>query len=182
MNILDTLNDKSIRPSEKRAYIINTVKSKRMSLKDLQEQCSGFNDKQTGIILEAIEEITRKHPEQADDSCLYFAQEYIISKSNNLKRESSRIVGNLAHRFPDKLVTAINYLLANATDDASIVRWSSAYALARIIILPQFANTSLYQTLTDLAKRERENGVKIQYLEALKKAAELRGRSEGQNE
>lgn len=126
------------------------------------------------LILEAMEAVTGKNPEVADLDWLKFVQEFITSKSNNLKREASRIVGNIAHLFPDDLDTAIHSLLENTKNDGTVIRWGSAYALARIIKIPQYANSELYDTLTDLSEQEQESGVKNQFLGGLKKAKKLR--------
>ena len=49
----------------------------------------------------------------------------------------------------------------------------SAYALGRIILIPEYANSKLFDMLTALAEQETENGVKNQYLAGLKKAKKL---------
>jgi len=72
-------------------------------VKELVALCSSLSDRQTVIILEAIEAITRETPDYTDIDCLLLAKKYILSDANNLKRESSRIIGNIAHKFPDRL-------------------------------------------------------------------------------
>jgi hypothetical protein len=105
---------------------------------------------------------------------LVFVQNFITSKSNNLKREASRIVGNIADLFPDNLEVAIQNLMSNTEDGSTVIRWGSAYALSRIIHVPKYANSDFYDILTDLCEREQENGVKNQLLNGLKKAKKLK--------
>jgi hypothetical protein len=97
-----------------------------------------------------------------------------ISDSNNLKRGSSRIVGNIAHLFPNDLDETIQKLMVNTRNSSTVVRWGSAYALGRIIQIPVYANSGLYEILRDLCASEQENGVKGQLLNGLKKADKLR--------
>lgn len=46
--------------------------------------------------------------------------------------------------------------------------------LSRIIVIPQYAKSILFEQISDLCAREEENGVKSQYIKALKKAEKLR--------
>ena len=55
-----------------------------------------------------------------------------------------------------------------------MIRWAGAYALSRIVQLPQYALSELYDQLTALARQETDNGVKQQYVKGLRQAAKLR--------
>lgn len=65
-------------------------------------------------------------------------------------------------------------LLQNADHEGTVIRWASAYALSRIVILPQYARGPLFEQISDLYEKEKENGVKNQYRKALKKAEKIR--------
>lgn len=119
--------------------------------------------------MEAIEEISNKGLTALSLDYLEFAKKYISSKENSCKRESSRIVGNLASKFPQAVRDCIPALLDNAKDDGTVIRWSSAYALSRIILLEEYSNTELYEELVSICDKEQENGVRNQYLKAFKK-------------
>ncbi|MFP3154650.1 hypothetical protein LQZ18_09530 [Lachnospiraceae bacterium ZAX-1] len=172
MDITLLLEDKSIKLSEKREQIANAVSTKAITVKEIKTCC--FDEKKIGVILEAIESASRSNPSIADIEWLNYVELYILSSSNSLKREASRIIGNIAHLFPDNLDSSISKLIENTKNDGTVVRWGSAYALGRIILIPQFANSDLFDTLTDLAEQETESGVKNQYLGGLKKAEKLR--------
>ena len=60
-------------------------------------------------------------------------------------------------------------LLDNAKADGTVIRWGSAYALSRIILLEEYFNTDLYDTLVSICDNEQENGVRNQYIKAFKK-------------
>ena len=99
---------------------------------------------------------------------LKFAEGYILSENNSCKREASRIVGNMAADYPGELEGAVEALLKNTRDEGTVVRWGSAYALARIIVLEPYKNSALVQTVREIYEAEKENGVKNQYKKALK--------------
>ena len=174
MVLLELFQDKTLKATQKRKVIIDALVKKELSIEDVKKSCDILKDKELAIILEAIEEITNKGYMEADIKYLLFAQDYILSHHNAIKRESSRIIGNLAVQFPDNLENAINCLIENTRHEGTVVRWGSAYALSRIIVLPQFANTALYETLMSIAEKETESGVKNQYVKALKKAKKQR--------
>jgi hypothetical protein len=175
MNMISLLDDKSLKSFEKREAIVDAIKLKVITIKELQPFKHVLDDKKMALILEAMEAVTGNNPEIADLEWLEFAQELITSESNSLKRESSRVIGNIAHLFPNNLETAIQKLMGNAKNDSTVIRWGSAYALARIIPIPQYANSELYDVISDLCEQEQENGVKNQYHSGLKKARK-RGR------
>ena len=102
-------------------------------------------------------------------------QDFITADSNSVKREAARIVGNIAHLFPNDLEVAMKRLMENSNDEGTVVRWSSAYAFARIIQIQQHANSELFDILTKWSDEELENGIKNQLLGGLKKAKKLRG-------
>jgi hypothetical protein len=172
MDILALLNDKSIKSTEKREQIAKAIIIGSITVKDLKTY--EFDEKKAGIVLEAMESISRDNLGVIDKEWLNYAESYISSSSNSLKREASRVVGNIAHLFPDSLDDAIKMLMDNTKNDGTVVRWGSAYALGRIILIPKYTNGKLFDVLTDLAERETENGVKNQYLGGLKKANKLR--------
>ena len=83
-------------------------------------------------------------------------------------------VGNMAAQYPDLLDYAIEPLMRNTSDEGTVIRWAAAYALSRIVILDRYAKSDLYNRLVTVCDREEDNGVKNQYLKALKKAAKIR--------
>ncbi|MDR0839726.1 MAG: hypothetical protein LBN99_08835 [Oscillospiraceae bacterium] len=172
MDIAALLGSKALKPSEKREQIADALRAGAVTVRELGS--GGLDEKQAGIVLEAMEAVSRNNPEAADTEWLNYAQAYIAAESNSLKREASRVVGNIAAGFPDDLDGSIEKLLENTKNDGTVVRWGSAYALGRVVLIPKFANSDLFDVLTGLAEREPENGVKNQYLTGLKKARKLR--------
>lgn len=174
MDILTVLNDKSMKSTEKREIIIKSLEEKSITIKELKVVLNETKEKKSSVIFEAMEAMTNSDAQIADIEWLNLAVENILSESNSIKREASRIVGNISHKFPDDLGEAIEKLLLNTKDEGTVVRWSSAYALSKIIVIPKYANSELFEKLTEICDWEEENGVKNQYVKALKKASKLR--------
>ncbi len=141
-----------------------------INIDEFLKTASKLDDKGISTVLEAMEQVTRNQPNISTLEWLRFAETNIDSKSNSLKREASRVVGNIAHLFENNLEMAIQKLLENTTNERTVVRWGSAYALAKIIVLPCFTNSPLFDTLTQICEDEIENGVKNQYIKGLNKA------------
>ncbi len=174
MDIINLLDNRTRKSIEKRMEIVDAINAGLVTIEEIQSLKAVLDDKKMALVLESMEAVSNKNPEAADLRWLIFAQDFIASESNNLKREASRIIGNIAHRFPDDLSIAINRLMENTKDTGTVVRWGSAYALARIIQIPQYANSELFDILLNLSEREQENGVKNQLLNGLKKAKKIR--------
>ncbi|MDR1263113.1 MAG: hypothetical protein LBK46_06450 [Oscillospiraceae bacterium] len=173
MNVLEILHDKVKKAVEKRTALAEAIKCNELSIDGLST-LSGLTDKDLVIILEAMEEVSRSEPALSDMAWLAFAEKYVISDNNTLKREASRVIGNIAPLFAEQLGGLVSKLLANSGNEGTVVRWGSGYALGRIILIPQYAKSDLYEKLTSIAESEQENGVKNQYLAGLKKAKKIR--------
>jgi len=174
MNIMTILKDKAFKSIDKKKAIAKALEEKQLTISELTDTLCHIAYKNQAVIFEAIEAVTNADPQLADIDWLRFVEKYILSESNSMKREASRIVGNLAHRFPNELGKAIEKLLVNSNDQSTVVRWGSAYALSRIIVIPQHANSELYNILTEICSQEDESGVKNQYVKALRKAVKVR--------
>lgn len=168
------LANKEMKAIEKRKAIIEMIAANDLTVKELEAESVDLDSKQQGILFEAIEAMTKEDPARFDSSIVKFMNAYLSSESNPIKRETSRIIGNVAVAYPNELERSIERLIQNTTNPGTVVRWGSAYALSRILLLPNYVNTTLYETLRELSDREEENGVKKQYLNALKKADKKR--------
>lgn len=174
MTIQQIIDDKAIKRLEKRNAIIEGIVSGSFDFPAVSAACSLLPEKNIALLLEAIEEVSRSKEFSLGEDYLNLAQGYISSCNPSCKREASRIVGNLAAAFPEKLDHAITALLQNADHDGTVIRWASAYALSRIVTIPQYARGPLFEQVSHLCEEETENGVKNQYRKALKKAEKIR--------
>lgn len=174
MDIISVMNDKALKGTKKRVAIIELIVSGNLNCKQIEAISTEINDKQMASILEAIEEISNKGLAQLSSRYLLFAIPYIKSENNNCRREASRIVGNMAAQYPDMIEEAISPLLDNSSNEGTIIRWAAAYALSRIITTDRYAQSELYDKLTDISNKEEDNAIRNQYLKALKKASKVR--------
>lgn len=173
MTILKNPEDKSVKRLEKRALLVAAILAQEVEQATLADICSS-KPKLLSLVLEAIEEASRAKDVVLPIEYLKLAEGYLLSPDNAAKREASRIVGNMAEHYPAHLDSAIKKLFYNTTEEGSVVRWASAYALSRIIILPNFAKSALYEKVLALCETEEDSGVRNQYVKALKKAERLR--------
>lgn len=166
MNIKKLLDETSIKTIDKRKQLVAALEENTISIEDFKS-FSDPGEKNITLILETLEEVTRKKPELSTSAWLDYTQMFLVSPSNSQKREAARIIGNIAHLYPAKLNDIINTLLNNTEDKSTVIRWSSAYALSRIILIEKYTCSPLLDRIMELA--EKENGVKQQYLKTLKK-------------
>ena len=131
-------------------------------------------EKNISLLLEAVEEVSRSEEFTLEPEYLDLAEKYILSSDNSCKREASRIVGNLANKFPTKLANEICALLLIAGNERTVIILASSYALSRIFMIPHYAKSPLFKQISDLCAKENESGVKNQYIKALKKAEKFR--------
>lgn len=169
MTIKQIIDDKSVKHIEKRKAIMEGIINGSFDFSAVSAACSFLPEKKISLLLEAIEEVSRSKAFILEEDYLKLSESYFLSSDPSCKREASRIVGNLAAAFPENLDHAIAALMQNAGDDGTVIRWASAYALSRIIIIPQYARGPLFEQISNLYEKEQETGVKNQYRKALKK-------------
>lgn len=169
MKLVDILSDKSIKKMAARTMIVEGILRGEYEIEEIGAASKVLKDNKVAAILEAIEEISNKKLMNLSEEYLEFAKGYVSSSDNACKREASRIIGNLAGQYPQVVRNAIPALLENTQAEGTVVRWGSAYALSRIIVLEEYRDTDLYERIVSVCEREQENGVKNQYVKALKK-------------
>ena len=174
MNIIELLKDKSFKGTERRQAVVNMIVSGELTVNEVAAIATNIGEKQIATILEAVEEVSNKQMHPLEAAWLQWAGQYLSSENNSCRREASRIVGNMAAQYPDLLDYAIEPLMRNTSDEGTVIRWAAAYALSRIVILDRYAKSDLYNRLVTVCDREEDNGVKNQYIKALKKAAKIR--------
>ena len=174
MTIVELLKDKSLKGVERRQAVVNMIVAGELTVNEVAALADAIGEKQVATVLEAVEEVSNKRLCPLEAAWLQWAEPYISSENNSCRREASRIVGNMAAQYPDLLDNAIERLIKNTKDEGTVIRWAAAYALSRIVVLDRYAKSDLYDRLVAICDREEDNGVKNQYLKALKKAAKLR--------
>ncbi|MFH1119515.1 MAG: HEAT repeat domain-containing protein [Bacteroidota bacterium] len=169
--IIDELfNDKTIKPKVKTETIGRWILDKSLPVDELIAFAGKQKDPVKATSIEALEYATRQNPDIACESLMEFVTGTLTAKAPRIKWESARVVGNIAHLFPEKLEKAISNLLDNTTHEGTVVRWSAAYALGEILKLKTPHNTGLLPALENIREKEEKNSIKKIYTEAIKKA------------
>ena len=174
MSIVELLKDKSLKGTERRQAVVNMIVAGELTVNEVAAIATTIGEKQIATVLEAVEEVSNKRLCPLEAAWLQWTGPYISSENNSCRREASRIVGNMAAQYPDLLDDAIEHLMKNTSDEGTVIRWAAAYALSRIVVLDRYAKSDLYDRFVAVCDREEDNGVKNQYLKALKKAAKIR--------
>jgi hypothetical protein len=170
MNLEIIVSDKSIKPKEKTEIISKMLLDNSVAINDLINFAKTAKDSPKASCIEALEYATKTNPEIATLECLNFVTETLTEKAPRVKWESARVIGNIAHRFPENLDIAINNLIINSEHTGTVVRWSSAYALGQIIITKNENTKYFISTIETICEREEKNSIRKIYSDALKKA------------
>jgi hypothetical protein len=140
------------------------------------EALQNGNDKEKGVCLEVLEAASRERPAPVAQY-LAFIIGFINYPAPKARLESSRVVANLAAKFPDEAVRAIPALLKNTTDEGTVVRWSAAFALGAILKYSEKERKPLLEKIEYILKKEKNNGVRNIYLKAMKAVENKRPRA-----
>lgn len=162
--------DKAIKNSEKTIILAEWLGSNPQELMRLIKFAENSKDAVKGTCIEAIEHVTLKQPEMLSNEAFEFVVKSLADKTPRVKWESARVVGNTAHLFSQYIDAAVNGLLANSEHEGTVVRWSAAFALGKILILNRPVNQTLIPATQAIVEREEKNSIKKIYLAALKKA------------
>ncbi|MFC5270769.1 HEAT repeat domain-containing protein [Adhaeribacter terreus] len=168
MNFTELLSDKTQKPKAKTEILSNWLTENPQELTNLIEFARTAKDPIKATCIEAIEFATKQKPEIADLHCLNFVSETLTAKAPRVKWESAKVIGNVAHLFPENLETAVTNLLQNTEHEGTVVRWAAAFALGQIIKTKASVSKELIPVAENLASREEKNSIKKFYLDALK--------------
>ena len=169
MTIDELLKDKTKKIKEKTETISNWLLDGSMPTDELIAFAEKSKDSEKATCIEAFEYATKKNPKIADESVFSFVTKTLTEKAPRVKWESARVIGNIAHLFPEKLNKVITNLLTNAEYDGTVVRWAAAFALGEILKLKTKHNKTLLPAIEIICEREKDNAIKKKYFEAIKK-------------
>jgi HEAT repeat protein len=107
-------------------------------------------------------------PQLSTLNCFDFAVKCLGDKAPRVKWEAAKVIGNIAGLYKTKLDDAINGLLVNTEHSGTVVRWSAAYALSKIIACKTKRNADLIPAIEAIIKREENKAIKKMYAVGLK--------------
>lgn len=169
MNIDELFKDKTTKAKEKVTALGQWLSEKKITPAELIAYASGSKDAVKASCIEALEYATKENPAIGTEEVLTFATNSLTEKAPRIKWESAKVIGNIAHRYPDRLETAILHLLENTEHEGTVVRWSAAFALGEIVKLKTPLNTTLLPAIKAISERDDKNSIRKIYLDALKK-------------
>lgn len=169
MNIADLLKDKTLNAKQKTAFLSRWLPDEGMAPTLLLAFAQKAKGSQKASCIEAMEQASLQNPGLVGSDWFGFVTEQLTDKAPRVKWESAKVVANTAHLFPKKLDKAIAHLLGNTEHTGTVVRWSAALALARIVGLKTPHNKTLVPAIKNIMDQEEKNSIKKIYAEALKK-------------
>lgn len=169
MTLENLFVDKSMKAKAKAKQIAEWLLNNELPVDELLAYTEKQMATDKATCIEAVESATKKSPTIADENLLAFVTKSLSDDEPRVKWESAKVIGNIAKLFPTQLDKSIHNLLQNAEIKGTVVRWATAYALAEILKLKTDSNLKLLPQIEMLCKREKDNGVKKKYLDALKK-------------
>ena len=171
MDLHAVLGDKQLKTKARVEAISKMLLDEKLSLADLIDTAKSSNNSDKGTCIEAIEFATKAKPQTATLDCLKFVTETLSDKNPRVKWESARVIGNIAHLFPQKLDKAICNLLTNAEFPGTVVRWSAAFALGEIIKVRTKRNKDLIPAVEAIMRHEKDKAIIKIYQRALRDIA-----------
>ncbi|MDR2238511.1 MAG: HEAT repeat domain-containing protein [Chryseobacterium sp.] len=171
MTIEELFKDKAVKAKEKTEIISKWILDGSLPTDELISFAEKGKDPVKGTCIEALEYATKQKPDMADETILTFVTSTLPEKAPRIKWESAKVIGNIAHQFPDQLEKPIQGLLANTDDEGTVVRWSAAFALGEILKMKTKHNATLLPAIESICEKEEKNSIKKIYLDAIKKTA-----------
>ena len=120
--------------------------------------------------IEGLEYVTKAKPEFLPEAALDFCLRALKDKEPRVKWEAARTIANTIQRFPARAEEAVKALLPNASYEGTVVRWSAAHALAKVISMRTPLNRTLIPKAEAIVERETENSIRKIYEAAIKKS------------
>ncbi|MCL9804211.1 hypothetical protein NAT51_01650 [Flavobacterium amniphilum] len=169
MTIETLFKDKTLKPKDKTIVLSGWLLDNSLPVDELISFAGQSKDTVKASCIEAVEYATKENPSSADENILQFVTEALTEKAPRIKWESAKVIGNIAHLFPEQLDTAIQNLLVNTKHEGTVVRWSSAYALGEILKLKTPEADTLFSVIERILEKEEKNSIRKIYLDSIKK-------------
>ncbi|HUR66757.1 MAG TPA: hypothetical protein VMZ03_10460 [Chitinophagaceae bacterium] len=166
------LTDKTLKAKEKVLSISQLIIRDKISIQRLIEIAGSAGDTGQATIIESMEYASKTKPTIINEKAFQFVIEKLKSDAPRVKWESAKVIANTAHLFPKILKKAVPALLDNSEHTGTVVRWSAAGALSKIIQCKTSLNKQLIPAIEALEKSEEDHAIRKIYQQGLKKAAQ----------
>ena len=135
----------------------------RISIDELLAFARNAKDSPKATCIEAMEYATKKNYYLATTGCIEFTISQLTAKAPRVVWESSRVIANIAAKFPEESAAAIAPLLKNTNHPGTVVRWSTATALIEIAKINSKQGIELRKKMKALIRNEKQNSIKKIY-------------------
>lgn len=168
MKLQDILKDKTIKAKQKVLEIGRLLIEKELAVDELVSVAQQEKETLKADCLEAMELASKDQPSLITLKAFKFVIDQLKASTPRIKWESARIIINTAQLYPDHLDDAIVNLLENAEHEGTVVRWSTATALAAIARLKTAHHPELVTAFETLGTNETKNSIAKIYKTAIK--------------
>jgi hypothetical protein len=171
VSAIETILRSPLNPQEKQKSLAESVCAGAIRGGELIDFFAAASYTDKGSCADAMKHIAERAPEILVPYIDTLVQ-YINHKAPRVKWGVSEAIGNCAAKYPDKTVRAIPYLLRNTVENeinTIVVRWCAAFGLSEIALHCEKARKELVPEMKRLAEKEKNNGVRNLYCNALKK-------------
>jgi len=155
------------KPKELVAFLAESIEEDGKLFSQLIEVLKSGSDVEKGTAADVMKHVSKNKPEIVAP---YIDEivEYVNYKAPRVKWGVPEAIGNLAQKFPTEVEKAVPNLLANTSDESTVVRWCAAFALTEIAKNNPKLGQELRSRIEEITRNEKNNGVKNVYLKALK--------------
>lgn len=174
MDIEGLLKDKTIKSKEKVAALSKAILTEKIKIGNVIKVASKAKGAEKGNCVEALEFATRSNPDISNQKCFDFVVQCLEDEAPRIRWEAAKVIGNIAGMYKTKLDSAIKGLLINTEYPGTVVRWSAAHALCKIIAHKTSHNTDLVPAIEAIFKLEEDNAIKNIYLAGLRKVQKIK--------
>jgi HEAT repeat protein len=155
------------KPKERELLLVTYLREQPAALEQLLDYYPMATKSEKGTCMSALAAISIDNPRFVIPH-LDFVFAQISADAPRIKWEASEIVARVAAEFPDGAAEAVPALIENTSDEGTVVRWSTAYALTEIAKSHPASRDKLIPLFRELVTGETKNGVRKLYEKALK--------------
>jgi hypothetical protein len=165
------IESKDLKTKEKIIHIGELILSQKIPMNAIILAAGLQNENHKATLLAALEYASKTNPGIVNDEIFLFSIRSLVDEAPRVKWEAAKVIANTAHLFPKQLKKAVVPLLTNSEHAGTVVRWSAATALAKIIQANKSFNKELIPAIESILKWEKDKAIQKIYQQTLKKSA-----------
>jgi hypothetical protein len=167
---IEEILQSKLKPKEKQIMLVEAITQKKISAVEFINFFKSAYDVDKGTCADVMKHISATSPEILAPY-IDTLVEYINYRAPRVKWGVPETVGNLARKYPNKVVRAIPYLLKNTVENkinTTVIKWCAAYGLVEIAKNNPETRKQLLPIFSKIIKSEKNNGVRNVYIKALR--------------